>query len=93
MIGQLNVKNLTMPILLGLATIGQCRNQALCQNQKKMTAKWRRTTSVIFVPHVTTKGNFNTKSDYPKVSNVLACLSEIPVGGRLIYFLENWKKK
>jgi hypothetical protein len=48
--------------------------------------------SVIFVPHITTKENFNRKSDYPKVSNILACLSEITVRGRLIYDLENWRE-
>ena len=32
------------------------------------------------------------KNDYLEVNNVKACCPEIPVGGCLIYFLDQWKQ-
>ena len=69
-----------------LAIVGQ-------RKKPSSTTRWTRAVlATIFVPHLEVIGRISKKNDYLEVNNVKACCPKIPVGGRLIYFLDQWKQ-
>ena len=68
--------------------------------RQTLTSKMTRMTNLqvalglIFVASMELKEKVNKRNDYLKVSNaeIKALLPEIPVGGRLRFFLSHWEK-